>query len=227
MSDRGYINLIRHLTRATSTLPLETLQASIAHYLARPPVPIPGSPTVLTATVLGSPLFRPYTYQKLTALAVAFRHAVHLRVAVHKEEAEKNPAGILTRGVNVPAKLAKWCRMVLEGLSGSEAVVRLTCVSGMLLGLEDWEVKLKVKDKEGKARVRVEEEVVLALAEAVDAYAREGSGWELDFKKSVKTQGVEEGTFCILIHRTRASFNFNLAQIGLLSLYCLRLSVRR
>ena len=158
MSDRGYINLIRHLTRATSTLPLETLQASIAHYLARPPTPIPGSPTALTATVLNSALFRPHTYQKLSALSVAFRHAIHLRVAVHHEEAEKNPAGVFSKGINVPGRLAKWCRVVVEGFSGSAAVVRLACASGLLLGLEDWETKLKVKEKEARVRAKVEEE---------------------------------------------------------------------
>ncbi|RPD77986.1 hypothetical protein L226DRAFT_544371 [Lentinus tigrinus ALCF2SS1-7] len=201
MSDRGYINLIRHLTRTTSTLPLETLQASIAHYLARPPVPIPGSPTALTATVLGSPLFRPYTYAKLTALAVAFRHAVHLRVAVHKADAEQNPRSILppSRGVNVCARLGRWVRATLEGFAGSAAVVRLACASGMLLGLQDWEAELKVSEKEARVRAKVEEEVVLALAEVVDTYAREGSGWETDFKKSLEAKGVEEDPLALAV----------------------------
>ena len=195
MSDRGYINLIRHLTRTTSTLPLATLQASIAHYLARPPVPIPGSPTALTATVLGSPVFSPYTYVKLAALAVAFRHAVHLRIAVHKAEAEQSPGSILppSRGVDVVARLGRWVRATLEGFAGSAAVIRLACASGMLLGLQDWEAELKVAEKEPRVRAKVEEEVVLALAEVVDTYAREGSGWEKDFKKSLEAKGVEEG----------------------------------
>ena len=193
MSDRGYINLIRHLTRTTSTLPLETLQASIAHYLARPPVPAPGSPTPLAATILGSPLFRPYTYQKLTALSVAFRHAVHLRFAVHKEEAEKNPGGLLSRGVDVTQRLGKWTRAVLEGFRGSVAVARLACASGLLLGLEDWEAELEVKKKDAKARAKVEEEVVLAFAEVMDAYAREGSGWETDFQRTVDASREAEG----------------------------------
>ena len=201
MSDRGYINLIRHLTRATSTLPLETLQASIAHYLARPPTPIPGSPTALTATVLNSALFRPHTYQKLSVLSVAFRHAIHLRVAVHQEEAEKNPAGVFSKGVNVPGRLAKWCRVVVEGFSGSAAVVRLACASGLLLGLEDWETKLKLKEKEARVRAKVEEEVVLALAEVMDTYAREGSGWETDFKRSVEGTGAEEGEHLVQARR--------------------------
>ncbi|KAI0755127.1 hypothetical protein C8Q80DRAFT_1143166 [Daedaleopsis nitida] len=199
MSDRGYINLIRNLTRSTSTLPLETLQASIAHYLARPPVPIPSSPTALTATVLSSPLFRPHTYQKLTTLAVAFRHAVHLRVVVHRNEADEHPAGLLSRGVNVPGRLAKWCRVVMEGFSGSAAVVRLACASGLLLGLEDWEKELKMKEKEARVRAKAEEEVVLALAEVVDTYAKEGSGWESDFKQSMQAQDVGEDPLALAV----------------------------
>ena len=192
MSDRGYINLIRHLTRTTSTLPLETVQASIAHYLARPPAPIPGSPTPLAATILGSPLFRPYTYEKLTALSVAFRHAVHLRFAVHKEEAEKNPGGLLSKGVDVTRRLGKWTRAVLEGFGGSVAVLRLACASGLLLGLQDWEAELGLK-KEAKVRAKGEEEVVLAFAEVMDGYAAEGSGWETDFQRAVEATGEAEG----------------------------------
>lgn len=193
MSDRGYINLVRHLTRTTSTLPLETIQASIAHYLARPPIPVPGSPTPLAATILGSPLFRPYTYQKLTTLSVAFRHAVHLRFAVHKEEADKNPGGLLTRGVDVTRRLGKWTKAVLEGFRGRVALVRLACASGLLLGLEDWEVELEVKKKDAKARARVEEEVVLAIAEVMDAYTGEGSGWETDFQRIVDANEEADG----------------------------------
>ncbi|KAJ8455269.1 hypothetical protein ONZ51_g12546 [Trametes cubensis] len=168
MSDRGYINLIRHLTRASSTLPLETLQASIAHYLARPPIPIPGSPTSLTATALGSPLFRIHTHARLSALALAFRHAVHLRVGVLKEEAEANPGGLLSRGVNVGGRLARWFKDVREGFKGSDAVIHLACASGLLLGLEDWETVLQLKEKERRERAKVEEEVVIALAEVID-----------------------------------------------------------
>ncbi|KAI0373867.1 hypothetical protein BV20DRAFT_988973 [Pilatotrama ljubarskyi] len=192
MSDRGYVNLIRHLTRSTPTLPLETLQASIAHYLARPPLPNPGSPTPLVAAALSSPLFRPHTHATLSALALAFRHAVHLRVGVLKEEAEKHNSSLLSRGVNVVARLARWTGEVREGFMGSEALVRLVCASGLLLGLEDWEAELAMKEKEKKARTKVEEEAVLSLAEVVDEYAREGSGWETDFKRTVGAEGEED-----------------------------------
>ncbi|KAI0631994.1 hypothetical protein C8Q77DRAFT_1210348 [Trametes polyzona] len=194
MSDRGYVNLIRHLARPASTLPLETLQASIAHYLARPPVPLPGSPTPLAAAALSSPLFRPYAHRTLSALALAFRHAVHLRVGVLKELAERAPAGLFARGagVDVPGKLARWTAEVRAGFEGSEGVVRLACASGLLLGLEDWDAELRFGEKEGRARAKVEEEVVLALAEVVDEYAREGSGWENDFKRTVGAKGEED-----------------------------------
>ncbi|TBU54621.1 hypothetical protein BD310DRAFT_1041642 [Dichomitus squalens] len=199
MSDRGYINLIRHLTRATSTLPLETLQASIAHYLARPPVPVPGTPTPLAATTLASPHFRPYTYQKLSALSVAFRHAVHLRLAVHKEEAEKHPGGLLARGVDVAGRTAKWLGAVLEGFRGSVAVVRLACAAGLMLGLEDWEAELGLKKKGARARAKVEEEVVIALAEVVDGYTGVGSGWEKDFKRTLEAGDEAEDTLLIAV----------------------------
>ncbi|KAI0821986.1 hypothetical protein BC628DRAFT_1391850 [Trametes gibbosa] len=192
MSDRGYINLIRHLTRPSSTLSLETLQASIAHYLARPPAPVPGKSIPLVAAVLSSPLFRPHTYATLSALALAFRQAVHLRVGVLKEEAERHPESLFSRGVDVRGRLARWTGEVRAGFVGSTALVRLACASGLLLGLEDWETELRVKEKEGKARAKAEEEVVLALAEVVDEYAREGSGWEKDFRRVVGAKSEED-----------------------------------
>ena len=126
---------------------------------------------------------------------------MHLRIAVHKAEAEQSPGSILppSRGVNVVARLGRWIRATLEGFAGSAAVIRLACASGMVLGLQDWEAELKVAVKESRGRAQVEEEVVLALAEVVDTYAKEGSGWESDFKQSMQAQGVAEGVFLLLV----------------------------
>ena len=196
MSEHGYVNLIRHLTRSSSTLSLETLQASIAHYLARPPAPVPGTPTPLAAAVLGSPLFRPYAHSTLAVLSLAFRHAVHLRVGVLKADAERNPSGFFSRdpSTQIGGKLGQWCREVWEGFVGGAPLVRIACAAGLLLGLEDWEAELKLKDKEARLRAKAEEEVVLALAEVIDAYAPDPSGWSRDFKRTVETRGDSEGT---------------------------------
>ena len=56
---------------------------------------------------------------------------------------------------------------------------------------EDWETELQLKEKERRERAKVEEEVVIALAEVIDEYAREGSGWEKDFKRTVGAKGDE------------------------------------
>lgn len=196
MSDRGYVNLVRHLTRATSTLPLETLQGSIAHYLARPPAPVPGTPTPLVATVLASPLFRPYTHSTLSALSSVLRHAVHLRVSVLKEDATRTSSGLLFSrdpSAKAAAGLGRWCRDVWEGFAGSAPLVRLACAAGLLLGLEDWEGELRMKEREARMRAKAEEEVVLALAEIVDAYAPDAVGWGADFKRAVEARGEQEG----------------------------------
>ncbi|KAI0670930.1 hypothetical protein C8Q78DRAFT_974125 [Trametes maxima] len=233
MSDRGYINLFRHLTRTSSTLPLDTLQASIAHYLARPPLPAPGTPTPLVAAVLGSALFKRHSHTGLAALALAFRHAVHLRVGLLKQEAEDPSGGLsfLSRGVDVRAKLARWTKEVREGFAGSDALARLACASGLLLGLEDWEEELKIKEKERRVRARVEEEVVLALAEVVEEHAREGSGWEEDFRRTVGTQREEDSlalavllasqcTQCIAAERLRALPLSTVADVLMTTINC-------
>ncbi|KAI9058201.1 hypothetical protein FKP32DRAFT_1581696 [Trametes sanguinea] len=191
MSDRGYVNLVRHLTRstATSTLPLDTLQASIAHYLARPPIPVPGTPTPLVAATLASPIFRQFTYAKLAALALAFRHAFHLRVGFLDENSTARPRRLSSTQIS---QLAKWTEQVRAGFAGSQAIVRLASASGLLLGVEDWENDLQFRKKQGRTIAKVEEEVVIALAEVLDEYAKEGSGWEKDFKRTVGAGGEEE-----------------------------------
>ncbi|KAH9924256.1 uncharacterized protein BXZ73DRAFT_50648 [Epithele typhae] len=210
MSDRGYVNLVRHLTRPTSTLSPETLQASIAHYLARPPSPLPGTPTALTASVLGSALFRPHRHAQLAALALAFRHAVHLRVGVLKE-ASRGDGGFSLSAVLAPeehsgrrvaARLGRWCRDVWAGCGGSAPLARLACVVGLLLGLEDWEAELKITEREARVRVKAEEEVVLAVAEVVDAYAPDPSGWGVDFKRSVEARAEHEDPLGLAITLT-------------------------
>ena len=195
MSDHGYVNLVRHLTRASTTIPLETLQASIAHYLARPPVPVPGSPTPLVAAALSSALLRSHAD---AALALTFRHAVHLRVGVLKEECTSAAGGLFASQDNsakVARRLGRWCKDVWAGFRGSAPLVRLACATGMLLGLEDWEGELKVKERESRVRAKAEEEVVLALAAAMDAYASDSSGWGVDFKRAVDAKEQREGVY--------------------------------
>ncbi|OSD07371.1 hypothetical protein PYCCODRAFT_1430626 [Trametes coccinea BRFM310] len=191
MSDRGYVNLVRHLTRTTvtSALTLDTLQASIAHYLARPPVPVPGTPTSLVAATLASPIFRKLTYAKLAALALAFRHAFHLRVGFLDEKSTARPGRLSAAQIS---KLARWTEHIRAGFTGSHAIVRLASASGLLLGMEDWESDLQFKKKQGRVAAEVEEEVVIALAEILDEYAKEGSGWEKDFKRTFGTGDEEE-----------------------------------
>ncbi|KAI0345822.1 hypothetical protein BDW22DRAFT_1353428 [Trametopsis cervina] len=181
MTDRGYLNLLSHLARSSTTLPLSTIQGSVAHYLAH----INPSPTPLAATVVGSPFFRRASHIKLDGLATAFRHGVHLKMKVLKDE----PGGVFTRRLG--ARLADWVAEVLKGLQGGFSLLRLTCYTGLLQGLGDWEHELKAKD--GQMRRGVEEELVVALAEVMDQFTPDTStGWEKEFKVESQVE-TEEG----------------------------------
>ncbi|OCH85759.1 hypothetical protein OBBRIDRAFT_762524 [Obba rivulosa] len=184
--DRGYFYLLSHLHRPATTLPLNTLQASIAHYLAH----LQPSPTSLAGTLVSSPLFRVLLYPRLDTLCTALRHALHIKAKLLKDE-----QGIFVRSVN--ARAADWVKHVLEGFRGGHPVMRLVCAGGLLLGLEDLEGELHAK--EGRMRARVEEEVVLALAEVIDTYTVQSStGWEKDFSLEYK-EGEDPLSLALLV----------------------------
>ncbi len=177
MSDRGYFNLLSHLTRSSTSLSLSTFQASIAHYLAH----VQPSSTPLAASVVSSPYFRPISYVKLEAISTAFRHAVHLKVKLLKDE----QSTLFSRGLT--GRTREWVRDVLRGLQGGNALLRLACTGGMLLGLNDLEREFFAPDT--YMRRRVEEEIVVSLAEVMDMYCFAASGWEKEFVPTA--QGTE------------------------------------
>ena len=172
MADRGYFALLSYLYRPSGALTLPTVQASIAHYLARYPQP----PTALSASVIGSPLFQRFSHVKLEALSTAFRHAVQLKVKLLDED----KGGIFSRGLH--ARLKEWLKGVLEGFRSGHAVLKFACLGGILLGFEDLESELHLGN--GGMRGIVEDEIVLALAEVLDTYSYVpySTEWAKDFK---------------------------------------------
>ena len=174
MADRGYTNLLSHLNRPSSSLPIQSISASLSHYLSSP------TPTPLTAITISSPLFSPpLSHGKLTSLSAAFRHAVHLK---HKALIDDQQSVLFSRGVKVI--LRDWVGNVLEGLEGGLGVLKLACAGGVLLGLGDLERvgKLKMRNKEA-GRGKVEDEVVVALAEVLELYESvQDAGWEKEFQ---------------------------------------------
>lgn len=181
LPDRGYTNLLTHLNQPSTNVPLTTIQASLAHYLAH----LKPYPTPLAATAIGSPLFRPFAHGTLQALTNAFRHAVHIK---HKALAD-DPGGLFTRGLRT--RLRAWAAAVLTGVQRGDPVARLACCGGLLLGIQDFEARLSLG--RGGVRGKVEDEVVVALAEVMDVYVnRQGAGeWEKEFQPAVEEKGSE------------------------------------
>ena len=162
--DRGYASLLHHLHRPSTATPvqLDTLQRSIAYYLAygQKNQPNGQSPTPLAATIVGSPMFRFPDQtrvetingnEQLEMLLKAFRHAVHYKVhALLGKPDPSNPSastpgssshGILSSVFSLPieSKLSAWTRDILSGLQGGSSPVRFSCLGGLLIGLEDLE----------------------------------------------------------------------------------------
>ncbi|PBK97608.1 hypothetical protein ARMGADRAFT_1162451 [Armillaria gallica] len=175
-----YRNLLAHLSRPTTSLPFETIQAALAHHLAH----LSPLPTPLAATAVSSPLFlsHPLTLAKLDALSTAFRHALHIKFDLLKRDAEQRSAlgAVFSRAVRT--RLALWVDALIKGLQGGQPIMRLACSTGVILGMND--VKLT-------SQGYVENEVVLSLAEVMDLYKYDtfplpspsGAGeWEKEFQ---------------------------------------------
>lgn len=177
-SERGYSVLLSSLHRAsTPTPPLPTLQGLIVHYLAR----LSPAPTPLAATIVGSPLFRPFSLIKLDALKTSFRHAVHTKLHLLKDA----PTSLFLPTLN--AQLNTWLVAVLRGLEGGHAITRLACCSGLLLGVED--VLNRLPSKQRVVESPVQDEIVLAFADVIDLFTSSDS-WGKEFRP--ETEAGEE-----------------------------------
>jgi len=160
---------------------------------------------------------------RLEMLLKAFRHAVHYKVhallgkpdPANPSTSSSNSQGILSSIFTLPieSKLSTWARDILNGLQGGPSVVRFACLGGLLAGLEDLERQKAARNAghvigtDGKREVnevvavrrrtrgKVEEEVIVALAEVMEAYplplsdhfANDGGqrlDWESEFVQS-------------------------------------------
>jgi hypothetical protein len=169
---REYTILLAHLHRPSSSLPLSTHQSLISHFLALTPTPTP-----LTATVISSPLFRPFSHAKLVTIVTAFRHAVHLRLKALRDE----ETTLFTRGVR--PRMAEWVRGLVKGFKGGQALIRFVSAGGILLGLDDLKNKWGADPGSGSVRAKTEDELIIALTEIMEIYgAPKDSAWEKEFQ---------------------------------------------
>ena len=185
----SYTTLLSHLHRPspTSPPPLPTLQGLIVHHL----VHLTPSPTPLAAAIVSSPLFRPFSLAKLDALSTSFRHAVHAKLNLLKQES----TSLFSLSLN--ARLENWSTSLLKGFEGGHAITRLACCSGLLLGLEDILPKLPVKRQHVKSSV--EDELILAFADVIDLFISSDS-WGKQFQPIAEGGGAPLTTPCVDIH---------------------------
>ncbi|KAI6013559.1 hypothetical protein EDC04DRAFT_694037 [Pisolithus marmoratus] len=190
-SERGYSVLLSSLHRASApALPLSTLQGLIVHSLAR----LSPAPTPLAATIVGSPLFRPFSLTKLDALKTSFRHAVHTKLHLLKDA----PTSVFLPSLNT--QLSAWLGAILRGLEGGHAITRLACCSGLLLGVEDILKCLPSKQRDVESSVQVE--IVLAFVDVIDLFTSSDS-WRKEFRPETEA-GEEDAPTLSLITSAEA-----------------------
>ncbi|KZV62458.1 hypothetical protein PENSPDRAFT_758688 [Peniophora sp. CONT] len=189
LPDRGYTILLSHLHKPNSSLPLETLQSLIAHFLS-----IHESPAPLAATVVSSPIFRPFAHTTLSTLHTALRGAVHLKWKALQDESNS----LLSLGPSKRVRIDAWARAVVGGFAGAQSVVRLVGAGAVLLGLEDLKKDIGSGSGRRSARGKAEDEVVISLAEVMELYGRKGDGWESEFKPQVEAGEVDALSLCLV-----------------------------
>lgn len=180
-TESSYRNLLTHLHSPTNDLPLETIQASLAHHLAHAQVVTP-----LAAAAVSSPLFQahPSTLAQLTSFSIALQHAVHFKLTALEEPASFGQ-GLFT--LSLPTRLRQWVYAIVDGLQGGAPLVRLAAYGGLLVGLED----LRVRQKLMVGRDKLETETVVSLAEIMDIHYQTKTpsqytlAWEQDWTQSV------------------------------------------
>jgi hypothetical protein len=190
--DRAYTNLLAQLHTTSPSLPLTTIQSALAHYLAN----LAPLPTPLAATAVSSALYltQPFTNEKLQSFLTAFRHATHLKHRGTKEVAKTRSRieGLFSRSLN--GVINNWVTDVVKGIQGGHPMLRLSSLSGLLLGIHDLEVESENLPSQtqihlGNARSAVEGEIIIAFAEVMDAHSSRpasgsSSGWESEFQPS-------------------------------------------
>ena len=200
-SDQGYTILLSHLHNPATKLAVSTIQGALSYHLAN----VSPLPTPLAALTVSSPFYlsQPFTYPKLHSLCTAFRHAIHLKYRASVESHKNRSMMRSVFGRTLRAALGQWVTEVLKGLQGGHTVLRLASCTGLLLGIED--VKVGGSDMKGidlgNARFAVSDEIVVAVAEVMDAYAYGfGSSSSNDIEEWEKEfQPAGQGTFLYLI----------------------------
>jgi hypothetical protein len=195
MMDQAYRNLLTQLHNASPTLPLTTIQNALAHYLAHLSPP----PTPLAASAVSAPLYiaQPFTNDKLQSLLTAFRHATHLKYRKKTEDLKNSSTlkNIFSKSLN--AALSQWVDDIVKGIQGGHPVLRLSSLSGLLLGIHDLELEVKKHAAEGhthtlhlaSSKSAAEDELIVAVAEIIGTYSyglttASPGRWENEFQPS-------------------------------------------
>ncbi|KAL5524521.1 hypothetical protein ACEPAF_9661 [Sanghuangporus sanghuang] len=173
--DRGYLKLLAHLREERPRISFDALQAAICHYLIHLPTTQP-TPAPLTASVISSPLWRPFTFKGCFSLGNTFRVSVRQKFA----ELNKKERGLFDTSIS--NDLTSWLSGILEGLKDGAPLLRMSIAGGLRLGLDD------IQDaKLSRSLLRkVEGIVVLAFAEAVEMSNSANDQWTSEFSYAEK-----------------------------------------
>ena len=134
LEDRQYLNLLSHLRRPSSSLPVETLRSTLPYYLSKLSIE---HVTTLTATVLASGYWLPVSVERAPILGTVFQHALLLR---HKNIEEEKNNSFLSLSRSIRSQLNSWIEAVLKGASSGDLLLRLYIYGGVISGAKQLEL---------------------------------------------------------------------------------------
>lgn len=191
--DPGYstfLNLLQRPNDTLQSLPKTTIYGAVVHYMKV--LPHIHLPIFVRALLLSRTLWATKRRSHLSGCQAAVRQAVRTKLALIKETSQ---GGFLS-GPDIQSPFKEWTNYILKGLSEtgkglrSEIHARLALTAGLLQGLNDVELDIKVP----RLRSRAEEDVVAAMAAAMEISNDKDSEWGGEFESIISGEEGENIT---------------------------------
>lgn len=178
LEDRQYINLLAHLRKDASNLPMKTFQSTLPYYLSRLAVE---HVTTLTATVLASGYWLPVNTERALALASIFQQATTLKYKLVDEAKQKS---VFSLSRSRQSQMGSWIRAVMRGGANGNSLLRLSVHGGLNAGIQQIS---RLEEDISSLASEPQKAFITAMSESFNSNT---SSWNTEFQPSTSWKGT-------------------------------------